>query len=294
MELSFSSYFNILRLNIIKIIFTSFFISVFSSYFFNLDKVLGTLHIEIEIPQIQNSEVFENLNFKTSIAQKSKNEALLLVSNFDSFNFNKVQNFTKDLKLSLEKNEIIRINFQKSFVENNGLKYSIKNIYFNDKIEREIVSEVNREYQNYQYIMLKQFKDINFNLLRSEILQKIKKRQDEYANIKNNLSQVRKTELICFINCFEVSKKNDVTILEKNDEDYFYLENKELNSLYDTLKIIDINVVEKKIAINISFAPEAPIFTRFQIFSFIFLIMVSLSAIFFLLKENLDEKYRKD
>jgi hypothetical protein len=294
MELSFSSYLNILRLNIIKIIFISFFISVFSSYFFNLDKVLGTLHLEIEIPQTQNSKVFENLNFKTSIAQKSKNEALLLVSNFDSFNFNKVQNFTKDLKLSLEKNEIISNNFQKTFVENNGLKYSIKNIYFNDKIEREIVSEVNREYQNYQYIMLKQFKDINFNLLRSEILQKIKKRQDEYASIKNNLSQVRKTQLICFINCFEVSQKNDVTILEKNDEDYFYLENKELNSLYDTLKIIDINVVEKKIAINISFAPEAPIFTRFQIFSFIFLIMVSLSAIFFLLKENLDEKYRKD
>jgi len=294
MELSFSSYLNILRLNIIKIIFISFFISFFISYFFNADKVLGTAHIEIKIPQTQNSTVLENLNFETSVAQKNKNEALLLASNFDSFSFNKLENFTKDLRSSLEKNEIIRNNALKIFVQNSGLKYSIKNIYFNDKIEKEIVSVVNREYQNYQYILSKQFKDINFNLLRSEILQKIKKREDEYANIKNNLSQVRKTQLICFVNCFEVSQKNDVTIFEKNDEDYFYLENKELNSLYDSLKIIDINVAEKKIAINIIFAPDGPIFTKFQIFSFIFLIMLSLSAIFFLLKENLDEKYRKD
>lgn len=294
MELSFSSYLNILRLNIIKIIFISFFISFFISYFFNADKVLGTAHIEIKIPQTQITTVLENLNFETSVAQKNKNEALLLASNFDSFNFNKLENFTKDLILSLEKNEIIRNNALKIFVENNGLKYLIKNIYFNDKIEREIVSVVNREYQSYQYILSKQFKDINFNLLRSEILQKIKKREDEYASIKNNLSQVRRTQLICFVNCFEVSQKNDVTIFEKNDEDYFYLENKELNSLYDSLKIIDINFDERKIAININFAPDGPMFTKFQIFSFIFLIMLSLSAIFFLLKENLDEKYRKD
>jgi len=294
MELSFSNYLNILRLNIIKIIFISFFISVFLSYFFRSDNVLGNINIEIQFQETNSFEVFENLDFKTSLAQNSKKEALLLISNFVSFKQIELQDFITDLKLILKKNEILKNNSPTFFVKNYLFKYTIHNIRFNDKTEREIVSEVNKKYQYYQNRLLKQSKDINFNLFRSEIFQKIKKRQDEYANIKNNLSQARKTQLTCFINCFEVSQKNDLTILEKDDEDYFYLENKELNSLYDAFKDIDIKIAENKIAINISFTAGAPIFTRFQIFSFIFLIMVSLSAIFFLLKENLDEKYRKD
>jgi hypothetical protein len=73
MELSFLSYVKILRLNILKIIFSSLCVSIFISYFINPNKVLFDVYVKIENLESKNiSSAFEKLNFKTSEAKKKK------------------------------------------------------------------------------------------------------------------------------------------------------------------------------------------------------------------------------
>jgi hypothetical protein len=193
------------------------------------------------------------------------------------------------LKSVLEKNRIINSNGIKSSVDNSGLTYILRNIYFDDEIKKEVIRIVTYAHQNYHDKILKEFNDINFNSIGPEIFQTIKKREEEYSIIKNSLSQIK---IICFDNCFGVTQKNEDNTLKKKEEVYFNLENKELKSLYDSFKTIDIN--EKKMSVNFSVISLGPMFNKFKLFLFIFLMMFSLSAIFFLLKKNLDEKYRKD
>ena len=293
MELSFLSYVKILRLNILKIIFSSLCVSIFISYFINSNKFLFDVYVKIENFEPKNiSSAFEKLNFKTKEANKKKNEILLLARNFDSYSFKEFEYFKIDLKSVLEKNRIINSNELKSAVDNSGLTYILRNIYFDDEIKKEVIRIVTDAHQNYHDKILKEFNDINFNSIGPEIFQTIKKREEEYTNIKNNLSQLSIVKIICFDNCFEVTQKNEENTLKKNEEVYFNLENKELKSLYDSFKTIDIN--EKKMSVNISVISLGPMFNKFKLFLFIFLMMFSLSAIFFLLKKNLDEKYRKD
>lgn len=293
MELSFLSYVKILRLNILKIIFSSLCVSIFISYFINSNKFLFDVYVKIENFEPKNiSSAFEKLNFKTKEANKKKNEILLLARNFDSYSFKEFEYFKKDLKSVLEKNRIINSNELKSAVDNSGLTYILRNIYFDDEIKKEVIRIVTDAHQNYHDKILKEFNDINFNSIGPEIFQTIKKREEEYTNIKNNLSQLSIVKIICFDNCFEVTQKNEENTLKKNEEVYFNLENKELKSLYDSFKTIDIN--EKKMSVNFSVISLGPMFNKFKLFLFIFLMMFSLSAIFFLLKKNLDEKYRKD
>jgi hypothetical protein len=293
MELSFLSYVKILRLNILKIIFSSLCVSIFISYFINSNKFLFDVYVKIENFEPKNiSSAFEKLNFKTKEANKKKNEILLLARNFDSYSFKEFEYFKIDLKSVLEKNRIINSNELKSAVDNSGLTYILRNIYFDDEIKKEVIRIVTDAHQNYHDKILKEFNDINFNSIGPEIFQTIKKREEEYTNIKNNLSQLSIVKIICFDNCFEVTQKNEENTLKKNEEVYFNLENKELKSLYDSFKTIDIN--EKKMSVNFSVISLGPMFNKFKLFLFIFLMMFSLSAIFFLLKKNLDEKYRKD
>jgi len=295
MELSFLSYVKIIRLNFIKIIFISIFVGFLFGYFMNLDKSLGQINLKIENLETKNlSRELYNLKFNTIVAQQTQNEILTSLHNFDMQDSNHFEDFKESIKRDLINSDLIKNINPNAIITNKDLTYFISNAYFEDKTKEAIVNIVNKKYQDYYLSISKEFERMKLNLTENNLLQKIKKREDEYNIIKKNLGQIRKTKLICFDNCYEVLEKNDPAVFHKNDEDYFYLENKELKILYNSLKKIVMESEQKKIKYNFTFIQAGPIFTKFQIFIFTFLMTLSLSAIFFLLKENLDEKYRKD
>ena len=295
MELSFLSYVKIIRLNFIKIIFISIFVGFLFGYFMNLDKSLGVINLKIENLGTKNiSRELYNLQFNTIVARQTQNEILTSLHNFDMQDLNHFEDFKTFIKHDLVSSNLIKKINTNVIITNKDLTYFFSNVYFEDKIKEEIVNIVNKKYQDYYLLILKEFESMSLNSTENNLLQKIKKREDEYNIIKKNLGQIRKTKLICFDNCYEVLEKNDPAVFHKNDEDYFYLENKELKILYNSLKKIVMVSDQKKIRYNFTFIQAGPNFTKFQIFIFTFLMTLSLSAIFFLLKENLDEKYRKD
>ena len=295
MELSFLSYVNIMRLNFIKIIFISIFVGFLSSYFMNLDKTLGRINLKIENLKTKNlSRELRGLKFNTIAAQQTQNEILVFLQNFDLKDLNLFEDLKKDITVGIKNSDIIKKISSNAVITNKDLTYDLLNVYFDDQTKEIIGKIVNHEYQNYYNLILKEFESMNVNSIENNLLQKIKKREDEYNIVKKNLGQTRKSQLICFDNCYEVLEKNDPGVFHKNDEDYFYLENKELKILYNSLKKIVVVSDQKKIGYNYTYSANGPVFTKFQIFIFMFLLTFSLSAIFFLLKENLDEKYRKD